>query len=152
MMTCFRNLSKLFFNCYQTKTNRKMFQHDFQFFADLMIFFSQKKEEVIKHCFLIFIFHICAKFQTKENLVMTCVFECFQSGGHILKELHDFLCMMGAITIINGQNSFKFNFVDYGLVTISLGARAHLKGWQRKWNVKRWTWIFNNQIRMNHLT
>jgi hypothetical protein len=42
--------------------------------------------------------------------------------------------------------------VDYGLVTISLGARAHLKGWQRKWNVKRWTWIFNNQIRMNHLT
>jgi len=45
-----------------------------------------------------------------------------------LKELHEFLCMMGAITIINGQNSFKFNFVDYGLVTISLGARGTFEG------------------------
>jgi hypothetical protein len=60
--------------------------------------FSQKKRKVIKHSFFIFIFRTCAKFQTKENLVMTYVFECFQSGGHILKELHEFLCMMGAIT------------------------------------------------------
>jgi hypothetical protein len=54
---------------------------------------------------------------------MTCVFECFQSPCHILKELHEFLCMMGAITII-GKNSFIFSFVDYGLVTKSLGARC----------------------------
>ncbi len=58
---------------------------------------------------------------------MTCVFECFQSRGHILKELHDFLCMMGAINIF-GKNSFKLNFVDYGLVTISLGARGTFEG------------------------
>jgi hypothetical protein len=30
---------------------------------------------------------------------MTCVFECFQSHCHILKELHKFWHMMGAITI-----------------------------------------------------
>ncbi len=31
-------------NCYQTKTNRGMFQHDFQFFANLMTFFSKRKK------------------------------------------------------------------------------------------------------------
>jgi hypothetical protein len=41
---------------------------------------------------------------------MTCVFECFQSHCQILKELHDFLCMMGAI-IIFGENIFMFCFV-----------------------------------------
>jgi hypothetical protein len=41
---------------------------------------------------------------------MTCVFECFQSPCHILKELHEFLHMMGAI-IIFGENVFIFNFV-----------------------------------------
>ncbi len=45
---------------------------------------------------------------------MTCVFKCFQSHCHISKELHEFLCMIGAVTIF-GENSFIFNFV--GLVT-----------------------------------
>ncbi len=54
---------------------------------------------------------------------MTCVFECFQSHCHILKELHDFLCMMGAITIF-GKNSFRFRFVDYGQMTKSLEAQC----------------------------
>jgi len=61
---------------------------------------------VIKYSLLKFIFKIWAKFQTKKEkkkrkkkLVMTCVFECFQSHYHILKELHEFLHMMGAITI-----------------------------------------------------
>jgi hypothetical protein len=45
--------------------------------------------------------------------------------------------MTGAITIF-GKNSFRFNFVDYGLVTISLGPRGTFEGgWQRKQNVKR---------------
>jgi hypothetical protein len=35
--------------------------------------------------------------------------------------------MMGAINIF-GKNSFKLNFVDYGLVTISLGARGTFEG------------------------
>jgi uncharacterized protein (DUF486 family) len=48
--------------------------------------------------------------KTKQNLIMTCVFECFQSPCHILKELHEFLHMMGAI-IIFGENVFIFNFV-----------------------------------------
>ncbi len=43
-------------------------------------------------------------------IFMTCVFECFQSHCHILKELYDFLCMMGAITIFE-ESIFIFNFV-----------------------------------------
>jgi hypothetical protein len=31
MMTNFKNLFKQLKNCYQTKTNREMSQHDFQF-------------------------------------------------------------------------------------------------------------------------
>jgi hypothetical protein len=118
MMTCSRNLSKHLKNCCQTKTNMKMFQHSFQYFANLVTFFSQKK--VMK-----FLFHICAKFQTKIFLflIMACVFECFLSHCQILKELHDLFCMMGAITSF-GKNSFIFNFVDYGLVTKSFGARC----------------------------
>ncbi len=95
-----------------------MFQHSFQYFANLVTFFSQKK--VMK-----FLFHICAKFQTKKNkkLIMTYVFECFLSHCQILKELHDLFCMMGYITSFQ-KNSFIFNFVDYGLVTTSFGARC----------------------------
>jgi acyl CoA:acetate/3-ketoacid CoA transferase beta subunit len=54
---------------------------------------------------------------------MTYVFQCFQSHCHILKELHEFLCLISAITII-GKNSFIFSFVDYALVTKSLGPRC----------------------------
>jgi hypothetical protein len=86
-----------------------MSQHDFQFFANLMIFFSQQKK--IKYSLFIFLFHICARFQTKKKLVMRCVFQCFQSHCHISKELHEILRMIGAITIF-GKNSFIFNFVS----------------------------------------
>jgi len=65
-------------------------QHDFRFFVNLMTFFFF---QVIKYSLFIFIFHISTKFQTKY------IYECFQSHCHILKELHDFLCMMGATTI-----------------------------------------------------
>ncbi len=46
----------------------------------------------------------------KKGFVMTCVFECFQSHCHILKELYEFLHMMGAL-IIFGENIFIFSFV-----------------------------------------
>jgi hypothetical protein len=85
-----------------------------------MISFSKRK--VIQILFFIYIFHICAKFQTKKKkrLIVTCVFECFQSHCHILKELHEFLYMTNAISNF-GENSFIFNFVGYGLVIKSLG-------------------------------
>ncbi len=68
---------------------------------------------------------------------MTCVFEYFQSQCHILKKLHEFLHMMGAITIF-GKNNCIFNIVNYGLVTKSLGGLdTHLRMWQRKQIVKR---------------
>ncbi len=75
---------------------------------------------MIKYSLFIFIFRIYAKFQTKEKkkgLIMTSVFECFQSHCHIWK---DFLNMMGAI-IMFGKNNIILNFVGYGLVTKSLG-------------------------------
>jgi len=77
MTTSFRNLYKHFKKKYQTKTNREMSQQDFQFFENLMTFFINKKK-VIEFFVFIFIFHICAKFQTKKKrLVVTSVFECF---------------------------------------------------------------------------
>ncbi len=61
-------------------------------------------------CDQIFLFHICANFHTKvKKLNMTWKFECFQSHCYILKELHEFLCTMGALTIF-GEGSFVFNF------------------------------------------
>jgi hypothetical protein len=59
-----------------------------------------------------FIFQICAGFQTqkKKRLDVTCVFECFQSHCHILKELYKIWHIMGAI-IIFGESIFIFNFV-----------------------------------------
>jgi hypothetical protein len=41
---------------------------------------------------------------------MTCVFKCFQSHCHILKELHEFGGMMGA-KIIFREKYFIFSFV-----------------------------------------
>ncbi len=52
---------------------------------------------------------------------MTCVFECFQSNCHILKKLHEFLCIMGAFF---GEYNFIINFVGYGLMTKSHGVRC----------------------------
>jgi hypothetical protein len=66
MMACSRNLSKHLENCYKTKINKEMFQHDFQNFCKSNDFFLPKKK-VIKYSLLIFIFHICAKFQTKKK-------------------------------------------------------------------------------------
>jgi hypothetical protein len=43
-----------------------MSQHDFQFFGNLMTFFSQKTK-MIKYSLLIFIFHICADFTPKKQ-------------------------------------------------------------------------------------
>ncbi len=55
---------------------------------------------------------------------MTCVFECFQSHCHILKKNYMiFLCTMSAIIIFEESN-FIFNFVNYELMTKSLGARC----------------------------
>ncbi len=43
----------------------------------------------------------------RKRLIVTCVFECFQSHCHILKELHEFLRTMGAIIILE-ENIFIF--------------------------------------------
>jgi hypothetical protein len=59
----------------------------------MILFFKFKsndfflKKTMIKFIFFILIFHICAKFLTqKKRLIMTCVFECFQSHCHIFEK------------------------------------------------------------------
>ncbi len=84
---------------------------------------------MIKYSLFIIIFHICAEFQKEEEgFIMTCVFECFQSHCHILRELHEFLCMMDAITSF-GESIFIFCFVGYGLVSKSVGLGPHWRRW-----------------------
>jgi hypothetical protein len=100
-------------------------QHGFQFFVNLMTFFQQKK--VIEYSLFIFISHICAKFLTqKRKLIITCLFEFFQSHCHILKELHEFSHMMDAIITFE-KSILISSFVGYGLVTKSVDFRAHLR-------------------------
>ncbi len=51
-------------------------------------------------------------FKPKKRLEMTCVFECFQSHCHILKELLEFLHMMGhAITTFGEVFSYLILWV-----------------------------------------
>ncbi len=77
----------------------------------------------------IFIFRICFKFSSpkKKTLVTTCVFECFQSHCHNLKELYEFFKkgMMSAIIIFE-ESSFIFSFVSSGLMKKSLEAGVHI--------------------------
>ncbi len=89
---------------------------------------------MIKYSLFILIFHICTKISNpkkKRITSQTCVFECFQSHCHILKKLHEFLHMMGAITIF-GQNNLIFNILDYGLLIKSLGAWVHIHGGEKE--------------------
>jgi hypothetical protein len=64
MMACSRNLSKHLKISYQTKINMEMFQHDFQFFANLMTFFSKKK---IKYSLFILFFIFVQNLKPKKN-------------------------------------------------------------------------------------
>jgi hypothetical protein len=64
-----------------------MSQHDFQFFGNLVIVFLQKKK-LSNVPFLYLFFTFVQNFKTKKK--KKCVFECFQSHCHILKELREF--------------------------------------------------------------
>ncbi len=129
-----------------------MIQHDFQFFYKYNDFFLQKNRSDKIFPFHIYFSHLWKNLNQKTKLAITCVFECFQSHGHILKELHEFFVYDGC------HNHFWKKIVSYLILWIMdcwqshLGLGAHLKRRWRKQNVKRWMWIFNNQIRMNHLT
>jgi hypothetical protein len=104
-----------------------MSQYKFQFlFVNLMIFKIKK----INYSFFIFIFHICAKFQTKKKLIMTCVFECFNHIVTFRKNYMNFSCMVVVGTkIIFGENSFillvLWVLVTWGLsLTFEKGGRG----------------------------
>ncbi len=83
-------------------------------------------------------FHIRAIFFLNRFFI-TCIFECFQSHRHILKELHEFLCMMSAITIF--EESIQFCELWIGDTVI--WDWVHIWGGDKKTqNVKRLMWIF----------
>jgi hypothetical protein len=82
---------------------------------------------------------------------MTCVFECFQSPCHILKELHEFLHMMGAIIIFE-EYIFIFNFVIIYWWWSQLGWVHIWEGGRKNKMSKNECEYFYNQIRMNNLT
>jgi hypothetical protein len=138
-MTCSRNLSKHLKNCDQSKTNKKMSQHDFYFFANLMIFFSKKKSNIlisfyfftfvqifkqnkkISHHMHIWIFSITSSHFER----ITWIFVYDECHNHFLKKVVSYLILW---------------FMDWWQSHLRLG--AHLRKWQRKQNVKRWMWIF----------
>jgi hypothetical protein len=82
---------------------------------------------------------------------MTCVFEYFQSHCHILKELHEFLRVMGAITIFE-KCIFIFSFVVMDWWQSQLGWVHIWEGNEENKMLKDECKYFYNQIRMNHLT
>jgi hypothetical protein len=147
-MTCFKNLSKHYKICHQTKTNRKMFQLDFQFSVNLMIFFSKKEEKWsnIPFSYLFFTFVQNFKQRNKSGHDM-CIWMFWITCSH-------FETITWIFVYDGCHNHFWKKYLilwimDWWQSNLRLG--AHLKRWQRKQNVKRWMWIFNNQIRMNHL-
>jgi hypothetical protein len=58
-----------------------MLQHGYQFSVNLMTFIFKKK--VIKYSIFIFFSHLCKILNQKKGLIMTCVFDYFQSHCHI---------------------------------------------------------------------
>jgi hypothetical protein len=66
----------------------------FKFFWGKLNIFLNKNDQVF--FFHIYFSHMCkisSQEKKKKKLIMTCVFECFQSHCHILKELHEFFCV-----------------------------------------------------------
>jgi hypothetical protein len=101
----------------------------FNFFVNLMTFFLEiKSDKIFSILFFIFvqIYKPKKKKKKKDSSFVTCVLEYFQSHCHILKELHEFLWMMGAI-IIFGESIFIFSFVIMDSWQSQLGLGAHLR-------------------------
>ncbi len=117
---------------------------------NLLIFFSKKKQIFPFH---IYFSHLCKFSIFFFFLVVTCVFECFQSHCHILKELYEFLWMMSAIIIFE-ESSFIFSFVSH----VWIGDKVTW-GWVHIWGGGRENKMSKDKCeslykktRMNHLS
>jgi len=127
-------------------------QPNFQFFENLMIVFYLRK--VIKKLFPFHIYfsYLCKISNQEKDLSWHVYLNVFSiTLSHILKELHEFLCMMGAL------NHFFFwvKIVLYLVLWVmdwckSLGAGwVHIwRGWERNKVSKEKCESFYNQIRM----
>jgi hypothetical protein len=115
-MTCSRNLFNHFFKCYQIKTNREMFQHDFQIFTNLMDFFSKKNMNPFSY--LIFTFVQNSK--PKKNLGCGMCIWMFSIIWSHFERIKWNLPYEGCHNHF-WKKYFIFRFVDYGLVTTTWG-------------------------------
>jgi hypothetical protein len=122
MMTCFKNLFKHLKNCYQTKMNREMSQHNSVFCKCTEFFFQKKKKNWwnVPFSYLFFTFVQNIKPQ-KKNLSWPVYLNVF---NHIVTFWKNYMtfCIQWFAMIIFGKSSFIFRFVGYGLVTKSFGA------------------------------
>ncbi len=129
MMTCSRNLSKNLKNCYKTKINKEMFQHDFQFFCKYNNFFLPKtKWSNILFSYLFFTFVQNFK-PKKKKLVMTRVFECFQSHCQMFNYMN--FCIWASI-----EATILYNDSQHNIPALqgTANKRKHLDIWC-KWSV-----------------
>jgi hypothetical protein len=128
-MACSMNLSKHLKNCYKTQIKKECFNMIFNFFANLMTFSSKKKSDQI-FPFHIF-FHICAKFQTKKKkkLVVTCVFEFFQSHCQMFNYMN--FCIWASL-----EATILYNDSQHNIPALqgTANKRKHLDIWC-KWSV-----------------
>ncbi len=132
MMICPGNLSKHLKICYQTKTIRKMFEHDFQFFfANLMTFFSWKKKWSNISFSYYFFSHLCKISNKKKTDYDMCIWIFSITLSHFERITWIFV-------YDKCQNHFWKKMVSYLVLWIMnwwqshLGPDAHLRRWQRK--------------------
>ncbi len=129
-MTSSKKLFKHEKNCFQIKTNREMLQHDFHFFGIEWFIFIK----MINYSFFIFIFHICAKFQTKTKIYHDdmCIWMFSITVSHFEKITWIFV-YDGCLKPFLVKSVSYLIFVSYGLVTKSPGVwGSHMKKWREK--------------------
>jgi len=138
-MACSRNLSKHLKICYQTKTNREMFQHNFHFFANLMTFFSKKKWSNIPFSYLFFTFVQNFKPQKKPSRDM-CIWVFSITMSHFERITWIFAYDRCHNYFWIKKKKLMLWIMDWWQSHLEMG--AHLRRWQRKQIVKRWMWNF----------
>jgi hypothetical protein len=137
MMACSRNLSKHLKICYQTKTNREMFQHDFQFFANLMIFFLKQKSNIpFSYLFFTFVHIFKPKKKEKKTSHDMCIWMFSITLSHF-ERITWIFAYDGCHNYFFEINYLMFNIVDYGLVTKSLGAECTFEEVAEKINCQK---------------
>jgi hypothetical protein len=143
-----RNLFKQLKDCYQTKTNGEMMQHDFHFLTNIVIFNLKKKRSNIPFSCLFFTFVQNSK--KKKTCCDRCIWMSSITLSHFERITFFFLCIMGTLNYFLRISYLVLWVMDWwqsqlGLVCIRRGGREYKMS-------KNECESFYNQIKMNHLT